>query len=162
MNGKPGAHGHRVFFSPSPSTMKTFLYLFCIPFIFLSCRKDTGCNEAESNVPGIIRSISGPDTLSVGETVAIIVEVATNDSFCTKRAEGYIIDVVNNYVQIGATLVQSTADPQHCDCAQTPLVKTLVYFTPNKKGKYLFGTQKRGSDMGNGEPDSSAYPVVVP
>lgn len=142
--------------------MKTILYLFCLPFILLSCSKDKGCNEAESSVPAIIRSISGPDTLAMGETVAIIVEVAATDSFCTKRAEGYIIDVVNDYVRIGATRIQSAADRQQCDCAQTSTVKTLVYFTPNKKGKYRFGTQKQNNDMGNAGPDPSVYAIVVP
>ncbi|MBL7711094.1 MAG: hypothetical protein JNL13_01455 [Chitinophagaceae bacterium] len=149
-------------FTQALHAMKTILYLICLTFTLLSCSKDKGCNEAESSVPAVIRSISGPDTLSVGETVAIIVEVAATDSFCTKRAEGYIIEVVNDYVRIGATRIQNTADRQHCDCVQTPTVKTLVYFTPNKKGKYRFGTQKQNNDMSNANPDTSIYAIVVP
>ncbi|HTN17512.1 MAG TPA: hypothetical protein VL092_07530 [Chitinophagaceae bacterium] len=142
--------------------MKTILSLFCTMLIFLSCSKDRLCNEAESSVPGVISSIQGPDTLSIGKTVAIIIEVATNDSFCTKRADGYIIGVTNNYVQIGATLVQTSPGQQHCDCAHTPAVKTLVYFTPNKKGQYTFGTKEPDTNMGNAIPDTSDYQVFVP
>jgi hypothetical protein len=130
--------------------------------IFLSCSKEQQCSEQETSSLGNVRSISGPDTLTAGKTVALIVEVATNDSFCTKRADAYIIETSDNYVQIGASLVHVPAGHQNCTCMNTPTIKTLIYFTPNKKGNYIFGTKKPDSTINSLAPDTSDYKVFVP
>ncbi|MFA6152369.1 MAG: hypothetical protein WC716_13680 [Chitinophagaceae bacterium] len=141
--------------------MKTILLLFCLALTLQSCNKKQLCTEAEISVPGIIKSITGSDTLLAGQTIILIVEVINSDSICTKRADGHVLEVRNNYAQIGATLVCGTLTGENCDCIHSATVKTLVYFTPKDKGRYLFGTKKTDTSVGNTTTPPSIYEVIV-
>lgn len=144
-----------------PAIMKIISSIILLAILFFSCNKEKLCNEAETSSPGTVLSITGPDTLSVGKTVALIVEVATNDSFCIKRADGYIVDANSNYLQIEARLIHVAAEHKDCDCIMTPTIKTLIYFTPNKGGRYIFGTKKMDGNLGSAPGDPSNYQVFV-
>lgn len=91
---------------------------------------------------GHIVRISGPDSLEVGKTVPILIEVIAPDSLCVKRAEGFIMGTGHNYLQIGARIIYTGKNANGCDCLETPHAHTVIYFTPEVAGRYVFGTRK--------------------
>ena len=143
--------------------MKSMITIGIFPFLLLSCSREQLCNQSEQTRMGDILAIHGPDTLSLGKTTVLVIEVAANDSICTKRAEGFILGVTSmDYVQIGARLVYTSGKGDDCDCAGTNTVRTLIYFTPNKAGNYIFGSKVADATTGGNPPaDSNNYHVVV-
>lgn len=116
----------------------------------------------EQRIQGKIVSITGPDSLELGKTVSLLVTVAVNDSFCIKRAEGKILASRLNYIQLGADLVYSgRKDNQDCDCINEERIYTIVYFTPNVAGHYVFGIDTPTAITNVWSEDSITYHGIV-
>lgn len=142
--------------------MKSIIIFFLSGLLLTSCNKEKLCADAEQRIPGKILRITGPDTLQLGMTVPLIVAIAANDSFCIRKANGLILDTGRNYVQIGAELIY-TGERKHnnCGCTDGQTVYTVIYFTPNVPGRYVFGTRKP-SGLTNAWPvDDTTYHAIV-
>jgi len=140
--------------------MKSILTVILSMLLIAACNKEKVCNEAEQKATGNVLSITGPDTLEVGKTVPLIVEVAVNDSFCVKKAEGFIINNIGNHVQIGARLIHTGYRTDNdCGCTGEQKVNTVIYFTPNVGGSYIFSS-KPPSPLSN-FGDSTDYHIIV-
>lgn len=140
--------------------MKKIIAVLLSSLLFMACNRQGVCREQEQAIPAEIIRISGPDTLELGKTVPLIIEVAGDDLFCVKRAEGFIIKQQANFVQIGASLIH-TGDRKDngCDCNDDLKLHTLIYFTPNVAGNYIFSQHALG--LTNSWQDSTAYRVTV-
>jgi len=142
--------------------MRQIITLLICTLLFASCQTRKTCPEGEQHIPGTVLKITGPDTLRQGQTVPLVVEVAANDSYCIRRAEGAILQTSNNYVQIGADLIHTgNTKDNDCDCMEQHTVRTIIYFTPSVAGIFAFGTSEPSPLISNGGSDSGIYRVFV-
>ncbi len=142
--------------------MKNVLPLIVFCLSVLSCSKEKICTGTEQRIPGKIVRISGPDSLQMGKTVPLIVEVFAGDSLCIKSAEALILDTGTNYVQIGAELVHTGPKKDNsCECRDEQMVRTIIYFTPYMAGVYLVGIKVPVDIATNHPGDSTTYLAIV-
>ncbi|GAA4456796.1 hypothetical protein [Rurimicrobium arvi] len=142
--------------------MKTIIPILLAVLAIGSCNKKQLCAGTETTAPATIQSITGPDRIAAGDTAAIVLTIAQPDNACIRSVEGRIVDMRDNYVQVGATVTVSPSGDEQCNCLQASGLKTLVYFTPETKGTYLFGTKQAEETIGNASPDTSVYILRVP
>jgi hypothetical protein len=118
------------------------------------------CSEATQKTAGKVLQVSGPDSLEVGKTVSVLIKVEVNDSFCVKKVEGIIIKTMGNHVQVGANLVHTGFRKDNdCGCADEKTMNTVIYFTPNVAGNYVFSTEPPSSIVDLG--DTSGQRIIV-
>ena len=140
--------------------MKSIITVILSMLLLAACNKEKVCNEAEQKATGNVLSITGPDTLEIGKSVPLVVEVEVNDSFCVKKAEGFIINNIGNHVQIGARLIHTGYRPDNeCGCTSEEKVYTVIYFTPNVAGSYIFSSKPPSPIVSFG--DSTDYHIIV-
>ena len=140
--------------------MKYLVIVLFLGMFFTSCTREKLCSEAEQQTNGHVTKVSGPDTLKVGETVPILIEVAVNDSFCVKRAEGTIVATIGNHVQVGARLVHTGyRNDNDCGCTTEQTIYSVIYFTPNVPGFYNISSEPPSPIVTFG--DTSGHRIIV-
>lgn len=132
--------------------------IFTLLFL-ASCKKEQKCEgRTEQRIKGNIMSMTGPDSLRVGETAAVSLMVATKSDYCIQRAEGVIGSTYGNYITVEANLVHagSIKSNSECGCYLADSIYTIVYFTPLTPGIYYFDMDPNAS-----LPSVRPYTVVV-
>jgi hypothetical protein len=140
--------------------MKSLVTVILLSMIVFGCDREKLCSEAEQKTNGQVLKVSGPDSLQLGKTVPLLVEVAVNDTFCVKKAEGVIIQTMGNHVQVGARLVHTGYRKDgDCACTNDETIHTVIYFTPNVPGSYTFSSEPPSPINRHG--DTSDYEIIV-
>jgi hypothetical protein len=140
--------------------MKSILTVIVASLLFVSCNKEKQCAETEQRTDGNILTISGPDSLTIGKTIPLLIEVEVNDSFCVKKVEGVIVNNIGNHVQLGAKLVHTGYQKDNdCGCTDAETLYTVIYFTPNVAGSYVFDSKPPSPIINLG--DSSGHEIIV-
>jgi len=137
--------------------------VFALLSCFLTgCKDKATCPDDFMKKPAKIVSITGPNTLTVGERAAINIGVENEQGICIIAVKADAENTGLDTITIDAELQYIAAGEKQCDCLNDSLIYTLIYFTPTTSGSYFFQVQKKLDSNVNPNDSATSFEINVP